>query len=84
MADENFDWSHNNRSVIVAAQRELAIYTNHMGQAVIRVTKNEDAGEDRDPFICIDHAQLPKVIEALQAIASAPLNRSAPDDTETE
>lgn len=76
--DGRFNWDSSNRDVIVTSQRELAIYTNHFGQVVIRVGKDWPDESD-DPFICIDHAHLPKVIKRLQEIAAAPLNRSEPE-----
>ena len=74
-----FDWSVKNGDVILPEQRELAVYTNTMGQAVIRIRANYP-DDQSDPFICISHAELPKVIGRLQEIAAAPLMRDPPAD----
>ena len=71
---DDFEWSFKNGAVIVPEQRELAVYTNNMGQAVIRV-RADYPDESDDPFICISHGELPRVIAALQAIAARPLTR---------
>jgi hypothetical protein len=78
--DDNFDWSYKNRDVIVPEQRSLAIYKNNFGQAVLRVERYWD--EESDPFIVIDHAQIPGVIAALRAIADEPLDRSEAPPTD--
>jgi hypothetical protein len=78
--DDRFDWSANNEDVLLAEQRTTAVYVNRWGQAVIRQERNWD--EETDPFMTIDHAHLPAVIERLQEIARAPLNRDEPDPGE--
>jgi hypothetical protein len=72
--NDGFDWSHNNQDVIVPELRSLAIYKNNFGQAVLRVERYWD--EESDPYIAIDHAQIPLVIAALRAIADEPVDRS--------
>ncbi|WP_340672539.1 hypothetical protein [Bradyrhizobium ottawaense] len=78
--DDRFDWSVNNEDVLLAEQRTTAVYVNRWGQAVIRQERNWD--EESDPFMTIDHKHLPAVIERLQEIASAPLDRDEPDPGE--
>ncbi|TFV71690.1 hypothetical protein E4K64_25520 [Bradyrhizobium frederickii] len=78
--DDRFDWSINNEDVLLAEQRTTAVYVNRWGQAVIRQERNWD--EESDPFMTIDHKHLPTVIERLQEIARAPLNRDEPDSGE--
>jgi hypothetical protein len=65
-----FDWTADNKDVIVPEQRSLAIYQNHFGQAVLRMERYWD--EDVDTCIAIDCAQIPRIIAALKAIAEAP------------
>jgi hypothetical protein len=72
--DASFDWSYQNQDVIVPEQRSLAVYKNNFGQAVIRVERNWD--EEGDPFVAIDHAQIPAIIAALRAIADEPVDRT--------
>jgi hypothetical protein len=79
-SDESFHWSINNEDVILPEQRTTAIYLNRWGQAVIRQERNWD--EESDPFMTIDHAHLPVVIERLQQLASAPLSREEPEPGE--
>lgn len=75
--DDNFDWSVNNEDVLLAEQKTTAVYVNRWGQAVIRQERSWD--EESDPFMTIDHAHLPVVIERLQEIAAAPLSRDEPE-----
>lgn len=75
--DDEFNWSYQNRDVIVPEQKMVAIYTNNFGQAVIRVQKDWP-DESEDPFIIIDHAHLPDVIARLREIADAPVQRTPP------
>ena len=73
--DERFDLSFRNQDVIVPEQRSLAVYKNNFGQAVIRVERNWD--EESDPFVAIDHAQIPTIIAALRAIGDEPIDRTS-------
>ncbi|WP_038950399.1 hypothetical protein [Bradyrhizobium genomosp. III] len=79
-SDDNFQWTVNNEDVLLPEQRTTAIYLNRWGQAVIRQERGWD--EESDPFMTIDHAHLPVVIQRLQEIAAAPLNREEPEPGE--
>lgn len=72
MADD-FDWKPENEDVIMSEQRPTAVYLNRWGQAVIRQERGWN--EEEDTFVIIDHAHVPAVIKALQAIADAPADR---------
>jgi hypothetical protein len=75
--DDKFEWSTNNEDVIVADQRATAVYTHRWGQAVIRQERSWD--EEDDTFVVIDRAHLRTLIDALQAIVAAPLERAEPE-----
>jgi hypothetical protein len=75
--EDRFDWSSVNGDVILPKQRSLAVYRNPWGQAVIRA-KADYPDEREDPFIVIDHANIPLIIKALRDIADEPLSREVP------
>jgi hypothetical protein len=63
-AGDAFDWRDKD-DVVIETQRATAIYWNPAGQIVIR----QEAGwsDDDDPYLFFEPANLPRVIERLQA-----------------
>lgn len=70
MSCPDFNWNDDRIIVVQREQRELAVYSNPHGQAVIRARANWD--EDDDPFIVIDRSCAVDLARAVLEAAGIP------------
>jgi hypothetical protein len=64
---DDFNWNNLDEGVIVVREaREMAIYSNTVGDVVIRQQRAWD--EEEDPFLVIPFDRIPALIARLQAL----------------
>jgi hypothetical protein len=67
-ANSDFDWNNDTECVVLAEQRQTAVYWNPSGDLVIR----QRAWPDEDPYVVISKSSLDEFIDKLCDVAGVP------------